>query len=255
MIVATAAWAGPQWPRAETQWAVVSSIATGDRALDAWFELTTARAGRDRWTVRTTHSAGGWEEHGAPVTFDSDAPSPRDPWALTMQHVVATVPAEVEVAAGRPLALVDAVGWQGDARVALAEAGLPLAAADAGEALVDPVGLLADLQRTFPGAPTTTWERTDRIAGVSVRRVETCAPPKVGKLTTVECAGRAEVDGPSSARLFELTTFTTVRWDRRGLRSVESGYNGTLVVVAPGGDTADDRPISGLRRVERRDAK
>ena len=114
--------------------------------------------------------------------------------------------------------------------------------------LVDPEGLLVDLDRTVPGRPPIgTWERGDRIAGLAVRRVEDCVWDKP-KWT---CTGTATTDQPG-VKLFEVTTHTTVTADRRGLLWLETGYSGTLVTLAPDGRDIVDRPIAGVRRVERR---
>lgn len=233
--------------RART-WDVVVVAATGDRQLEATYVLETEPLGRERWRIATTHTRGAWIEHGETSTFDSEAPTTRDPWPLTLEHIVASVPAEVEVKDGRPTALVDPDGWVDRARSALYGSTLPSEALPAGDRLIDPEGLLVDLDRTFPGRPPVgQWERGDRIAGLPVQRTEACTWQK----PQWTCAGVATTTAPG-AKLFEVSTTTTLVADRRGLVWMETGYSGTLVTLAPDGRDIVDRPIAGVRRVQRR---
>ena len=96
-----------------------------------------------------------------------------------------------------------------------------------------------DLDRTFPGLPPLgRWERTDRIAGIEVQRIEDCTWERP-KWT---CAGTANTTTPLGAKLFEVTTSTTIETDTRGMVWMESGYTGTLVTLAPDGrDVVDGR--------------
>lgn len=240
----------PSIGRRTTTWDVAVVAATGERQLEAFYVLETEPVGHDRWQVATTHTRGAWTEYGETSRFDSDAPTSRDPWPLTLEHLVAAVPAEVEVHDGRPTALVDPEKWVDQARSALYGSSLPNEAMAAGDRLIDPEGLLVDLDRTFPGLPPMgRWERTDRIAGLQVQRIEDCTYER----PKWSCAGTATTTSSlSGAKLFEVTTTTAVVADARGLVWMESGYTGTLVTLAPDGRDVVDRPIAGVRRVQRR---
>lgn len=227
------------------------SVATGDRVLESYYDLRTEPIGPDRWLISTRRTRGTWSEHGEPAAFDSDQPTSRDPWPLVLQHLVATVPAEVEIVDGRVTSLVHPEEWQAAARRAIWGSKLPNEALDAGEPLLDPHGLVVDLARTFPGRPEPEreWVRTDRIAGLDVVVRETCEPTESGW----SCAGSASSAAGQPASLFETATFTRLALDHQGLVWIETGYSGTLVSSVAGDRAAvDDRPISGLRRVQRR---
>jgi hypothetical protein len=240
----------PQIPRTSRDWSVAVSVATGDRVLESFYDLHTEPIAPNRWMVSTARTRGTWIEHGASQGFDSEAPTARDPWPLVLQHLVASVPAEVRIEEGRVDELVAPDEWAAAARRAIYGSKLPVEALDAGEALLDPDGLVADLARTFPGTPPSegVWERPDRIAGLEVVRREQCEPTGSGW----SCDGSAEGADGQDARLFETTTFTRLAADHEGLLWVESGYSGTLVSAAIDGRGVMDRPISGLRRVQRR---
>lgn len=257
MIWTVAAFAGPDWPKRDAAWAVAASVATGSQSLGgrevhATYRLVSARTRRGEFTVATERSTGE-VLNGSQVeaSYDSAHPSSADPWPLTLQHTVASVPVALQVIEGRPVGLVDPERWASDVRAALAALGLPVEADEVGEALVDAEGLLADLQRTFPGRPPgDTWERPDRIAGIQVVRREVCHAPETDRgLTEVVCFGAAAALEEGPARLFEVSTSTQVSWDRRGLVAVRSTFSGTLVVS--GSDGVLDKPIAGIRQLSR----
>jgi hypothetical protein len=240
----------PALPRTGRDWAVAVSVASGDRMLESSYELHTEPISATHWLVSTSSTKGRWTEHGETRAFDSDAPTTRDPWPLVLQHLVASVPAEVEVEDGRVVALVDPEGWRKAARRAIYGSTLPTEALEIGEPLLDPEGLVADLARDFPGTPPgETWVRPDKIAGLDATRTETCTATREDGWS---CEGHAEAAPGQDARLFETTTFTKLATDRQGLLWVETGYSGTLVTAGIDGRSAEDRPISGLRRVQRR---
>lgn len=239
----------PSLGKERTAWTVLVLAATGDRTIEATYALATERVAPDRWLVSTTRTRGTWAGDGEPASYDSDAPTAADPWPLTLQHLIASVPVEVRVDDGHPVALVDPDGWADAARHAVYASDLPNDALAVGQALVDPDGLLADLGRTFPGTPGDgAWARPDRIGGVDAVRTETCARPTPGSW---DCAGTAEATPDAGARLFEVATTTTVATDRRGLVRLDARYTGTLVTLAPSAHWVDDRPVSGIRQVER----
>jgi hypothetical protein len=236
--------------RGDADWSVVVLVASGDRTMEAHYELHTEHVRGDRWRVSTVRTHGTWTERGETSTFDSAAPTPADPWPLTLQHAVASVPAEVVVEDGRVVALADEDGWSRAARTAVYASPVPSDAFAAGEQLVDGDGLVGDLARTFVGRPPEgPWVRADTVGGVAAIRSESCVrePP-----ATWTCTGTAAADPSTGARLFEVESRTSITADRRGLLAMESWYSGTLVALAAGGRSVDDRPVSGVRRVERR---
>ncbi|MEQ1505584.1 MAG: hypothetical protein ABMB14_25345, partial [Myxococcota bacterium] len=189
---------------------------------------------------------------GEPASFDSASPTSADPWPLTLQHLVASVPAVVELVDGRPTRLADPDGWTEAAKSAVYGSTLPVEALASGAQLVDPEGLVADLARPFPGVPPAdggAWVRADDLAGIPVTRTETCTATGGSSWS---CVGTATPDPEVGARLFEVETRTELSADRRGWLAIESRYTATLVTLAPGGRGVDDRPVSGIRRVERR---
>ena len=97
----------PSIGRRATTWDVAVVAATGDRQLEAFYVLETEPLGHGRWQVATTHTRGAWTEYGETSRYDSDAPTTRNPWPLTLEHLVAAVPADIDVEDGRPTALVD----------------------------------------------------------------------------------------------------------------------------------------------------
>lgn len=231
------------------------AVASSERSLAALYELRSDRRDDHVWSFWTVRTEGTWEEPGKRSSFDSAAPTDADPWPLTLQHLVASVPAEVRMGpAGAPEALVDPDGWTTAARAAVYGSTLPVEALAGAEPLFDPTGVVEDLARSFPGVPPEdgAWDRTERIAGVAAHRVEQCAVEIDGPNRTWDCRGA--VVGPSGgpARLHEVESWTRMVADRDGLRSLDAGYQGTLVMVGPDGRTVFDRPIAGRRRVERR---
>jgi hypothetical protein len=224
--------------------------ATGSREIEAHYELVTEKIGPSLWKIATVRTWGRWVEPGDTASYDSASPSPSDPWPLTVQHLVASTPAKVRLEEGRPVEIVSAEEWEDTARRAVYGSELPAEALPAGEALADADGLLADLTRTFPGPPQERWERTERLAGVEARVVESCSFQ--AERQEWACKGTAEATDGQNAQLYEVTTWTTLGVDRAGLRFVETGYSGTLVTLAPDGLGAEDRPITGFRRVIRK---
>jgi hypothetical protein len=231
-------------------WEVAVLVSTGGSAyIESHYELVTEKLGPELWKIATVRTWGQWVGPGDRADYDSASPSPADPWPLTLQHLVASTPAKVRMEEGRPVEIVSAEEWEDTARRAVYASELPADALPSAEALADADGLLADLARTFPGSPRPQWERTERIAGVEARVVETCSFETERQEWT--CKGNASETDGQSAKLFEVTTWTSMGVDRHGLRFVETGYSGTLVTLAPGGMGAKDRPITGFRRVVR----
>ena len=237
--------------RSPCTWDVGVAIANGDRTLEAIYSLSTEPLDRGVWRVATVRTQGTWESSGTVESFDSASPTGADPWPLTLQHLVAAVPADVRMEGGRATEIMGPDDWSQRARAAIYASNLPVEAVATGEPLVDPAGLLADLERSFPGLPPDgDWIRSEKMAGVAARRTETCTSAATRSERTWDCEGIAEADG--SARFFEVRTWTRIAADRLGMSWMETGYSGTLVLMAPDGASALDRPIAGLRRIERR---
>ena len=121
-------------------------------------------------------------------------------------------------------------------------------------ALLDPDGIVRDMARNFPGDPSPgiLWTRAVTIAAVPATLSERCTVEESAGLRTWRCVGTAQGPEEGSARLYEVTSETTVVADRRGLVSYDSRWAGTLVVLAPDQQGVIDRPIAGHRVVERR---
>ena len=238
--------------RSPQLWEVVVVVASGGRVLSAAYTLQTEPAGERRLSVRTLHTMGSWEEGGELYSFDSEAPAQTDPWALSAQHLISSVPAVIELSRlGRPQVMVEPEAWREGARQLLYRSTLPHEALIASQPLLDPTGLVLDLSRTFPGLPPgEIWSRQDRIAGVRVERTEDCQHTASPPLWS--CSGSIQAEEGQSVRLYEVESWTNISYDRRGLLEVESGYSGTRIDRSgPGGEPTDE-PIAGRRSVRRR---
>jgi len=235
------------------RWEVSVAVGSGARSLSAHYTLASEPAGDDVWVVWTEHSRGWWEDDLGSYAYDSAAPADTDPWPLTLQHLVASVPARLQLdPVGVPIAVLEADAWQAEARRRFAASALPSAALPIGEPLLDPAGLLADLARTFPGAPPDgVWQRAEEIAGVWGVRREDCAHTLVGHGSTWDCAGSVTSPPDADARMHEVHTTTRLEVDAHGLQLHTSRYTGTLIAAGPSGEVRD-RPVAGLRRTVRR---
>ncbi len=245
--------AGPS-PRNAALYDVVVAVASAERQLESVYELEVEPAFDGVWIFTTTRSHGSWEEGGALATFDSEEPSKSDPWPVTLQHAISGVPTAFELEeGGAAVALMDPKQWKKDALGAIYRLDLPVEAMVAGEALLHPQGLVADLVRNFPGTPPEgEWRRNERIAGLTAARVEQCTPSRRGGLEIWQCAGTVEGPEEGPARLHEVASTTMIEVDRHGLKRLETTYSGTLVMLGPAGQGVLDRPIAGKRLVQRR---
>lgn len=230
--------------------------ATGDRTVTAVYSLEVNPHTDGVWTVRTRATEGAWEEGKQALSFDSTVPSPTDPWPLTLQHAIASVPAQVAIdETGRPVGLRDLPTWRQAASAAANATDLPPGADATRDQLLDPAGYLSDLQRTFPGLPPADgpWVRVERIAGVLVRRTETCTPGQtVGRTRSWTCEGHLEVHRPPDLTIQAGQSTTTLKVDRDGLAELTTTWAGTLVRTAPGsGKTLSRVAFAGQRMVVR----
>lgn len=229
--------------------------ASGPRTVTSIYTLRVVPRAEERaWAFMTEAAEGSWEEGAAAITWSSEQPKASDPWPVTMQHAISTVPAPIRLdARGRPAELLETPSWKAAARQAVAATDLPEQALSSSEALVDPDGLLRDLARNFPGTPGAdgSWVRTETIAGLPATRIETCTSERSGGATTWTCAGRIEGPTDGNARLVDATSSSVLVVDREGLRSLDHRYEGTLVVLAPDGERALDRAVAGRRKVLR----
>lgn len=232
---------------------VAVAAASGERAMTALYTLEVVPQRDDVYSVRTVHTEGTWEEGGTRLDYDSSAPQRDDPWPLALQHAVASVPARLQFSeGGSPVGLVEEQGWRMEGLRAMQELELPPEALAAGQQLLDPAGLVRDLQRIFPGTPPQgVWVRQEQIAGLDAQRIEACERTAAGGERTWTCEG--EVEGPTEgpARLHEVDSSTVVVADARGLVSLEGTWVGTLVLLDATGDGVLDRPVAGRRLVVR----
>lgn len=241
-------------PRGTTTWDVAVVASSSARVVTSVYAIEARSSGPGVLAFRTLHSEGSWEERGSALVFDSDQPRGSDPWPLSLQHAVSSVPARVRLdETGAPLELVDEAGWREAALEAVEGLNLPPQAAPSAAALVDPQGLVRDLRRSFPGLPPVeaSWTRSEVLAGVPAQRVERCAETHDGSTRTWTCTG--EVQGTSDrVRLDQTTTTTVLEADAQGLLRYESTYEGFVVLMDPDGHEAVRRAVVGRRLVSRR---
>lgn len=229
-----------------SRYEVAVATAVADRAATSIHTLELEPLDDRVWTVRTVRTEGTWEDGPQQIRFDSQDPRVTDPWPLTLQHAVASVPAAVRFSPdGVPAELVAPDAWRDRARRTLQALDLPPQALASGESLLDPAGLLRDLKRTFTGMPEAQWVREETVAGVTARRVESCTPEGRGW----RCVGRVEAEG---GLLHDTRSETRLVFDGRGLVELESSYAGTLLLVGSDGVVRADRPVAGRRWVVRR---
>jgi len=246
-----AAMPDPERPRA---YKVGVVTANGDAFATSITTLRVVPRGDQVYAFTTEHTEGSWEEGAAAMTFDSATPRPSDPWPVTLQHAVATVPAPIRVDdRGRLVDFEQQEAWKRAARAAIDAAELPPQAQVAAESLIDPQGVLRDLRRNFPGLPEIegTWEREETIAGVPARRVETCEQQEQPKSIVYTCTGTIQGPQEGTARLVDGTSRTVLTIDRSGLVDLDLTYEGTLVLLAPDGKQVLDRAVAGRRKVVR----
>ncbi|MBW1878278.1 MAG: hypothetical protein JRJ84_07955 [Deltaproteobacteria bacterium] len=242
-------------PRSGTSlYDVVVAAASGERTVTSVYLLEVVPGAERVWTIRTVHTEGTWEETGGAFAFDSGDPRPEDPWPLLLQHAVASVPAVVQFTDdGVPVGLEEEEGWRMASLKAMQALDLPSQAMASGEALLDPRGLVRDLQRNFPGMPPEgVWVRDESIAGLPSQRIESCEATTEGRRAVWRCEG--EVEGPKvgPARLHLMVSSSVVVMDKHGLVSLEGTYSGTLVMLDESGTDLVDRPVAGRRLVVRR---
>jgi hypothetical protein len=239
---------------APTVYRVGVAAASGTRTVTSIYTLRVVPRGDGVYAFTTVDAEGTWEEGQASLAWDSRTPSGRDPWPVTIQHAIATVPAQVRLGDdGMPIALSDEQTWRSAASASVAAAGLPDEAQASAAAMLDADGYLRDLRRDFPGAPSPngTWAREELLAGLPAQRVETCSRSARAGTVTYDCSGRVEGPTDGNARLVDTTSSTRLVVDRRGVVEMSSSYEGTMVVLAPDGRAALDRAIVGQRKVVR----
>jgi len=240
-------------PRAPSIYDVAVAAGHGHKMITSLYTLEIVPAERGLWHVRTLHSEGTWEEGGQAIAFNSRAPQRSDPWMLTLQHAISSAPAQIQFSeGGRPERMVDEQEWLARGRTQLHATDLPPQAIASAGSLLDADGVIRDLRRSFPGQPVEgTWTRDERIAGVEVKRVESCTASRDGDRISWSCVG--ELQGPErgSAALLATSCSTTLTLDRRGLVALREEYGGTLYQVTATG-LQIDRPVVGMRSVARR---
>lgn len=236
-----------------TTWGIGVATSSGDRFASGVYALRAEHLRADEWSFVTLHSEGEWEEGGTAIAYDSSAFQPSDPWPIVMQHAISSVPTRIRVVDGLPMELLEPERWRVEVVAALEATGLPPEALVSGRGLIDPGGVVRDLQRSFPGTPPVgQWVRSARVLGVDATLVEACERKSQGTSTHWRCVG--EVEGPTegAVRLHEVTSETLIVADRRGLLSHEHTLSGTMVHYDPREDAVLDRPIAARRAVQRR---
>ncbi|MBT3224196.1 MAG: hypothetical protein HN348_34445, partial [Proteobacteria bacterium] len=119
---------------------VAVANATGAKMVTSIYTLQTEPIhchlrGLRAWRIWTTHSEGSWEEPGEALNFNSDTPKGSDPWPLTLQHAISTVPVAIVFAEGAPTNLIDEPDWRIRINQTLDKLGLPEQARSTREAL------------------------------------------------------------------------------------------------------------------------
>jgi hypothetical protein len=218
-------------------------MGSAERVLTSETEVTVAHAGGKRWTFAVRRSLT-TVEGGETWRFDSAAPQPSDPWPVSQQHAVESVPVRILLdASGRPSAVADPA-WQETALAALAALPLPASAAASGQALVDAGGVVEGYARDFPGYPPKSgaWVRPERVAGVPAERVETCTTTVDAGTTHIQCVGTLRAPALQGG-----VSRTELTYDRRGLVWMDASWEATVLVGA------DRRPefVGARRRVQR----
>lgn len=250
--VPPAAFPDPDAPRV---YKVGVATAQGDAVATSITTLRVIPRGDDVYAFLTERSEGSWEQGAAAMTFDSEDPKGTDPWPITLQHAVATVPAPIRVhpRTGALQAFQQQEVWRSAARSAVEAADLPVQARLSAESLLDPEGVLRDLRRNFPGTPTEDgpWVREETIAGVPTTRVERCEAETVRATTTWTCSGRLAGPEEGPARLVDGVSKTVLTVDRDGLVELDLTYEATLIVLGSREGQVLDRPVFGRRKVVR----
>lgn len=228
----------------------------GDALATSITTLRVVPRGGAVFAFMTEHAEGTWEEGAAAMVYDSATPKGTDPWPITLQHAVASVPAPIRIGpAGQLQTFEQQDAWKNAAKAAIAAADLPDQATLSAQTLLDPDGVLRDLRRNFPGTPAVdqAWVREETVAGLPARRVETCSAQADGAMTTWSCEGTLEGPKEGTARLMDGISSTVLTVDKSGLRDLDLTYEGTLVFLAPDGREVLHRPIYGRRRVVRQE--
>ena len=208
------------------------------------YDMRSESIGTSKMRVWTDRTRAEFDVAGVAYAFDSAGPTAQAPWAYTQGHLVSAVPVTVRLEAGHPVSMVGVSRWKRAARRAVAASGLPPEADAAGWALVDPDGVLADLQRAFPRHPAASKARTltIKVSSQLLSRVEHCGASGPG---TWSCEGQLATTDPDVA-VYDGVSTSTIRFDGRGLVDYDSRYSGVLHVAG----TAP-RPFAEHRRVER----
>ena len=238
------------------QYKVGVAAANGDAVVTSITTLRVVPRTDAVWAFMTEQAEGTWEEGTAAMTWSSATPTPADPWPITLQHAVATVPASIRMSPqGEAIEMVDVEAWKSAARDAMRATDLPPQAAIGAASLLDPEGVLRDVQRNFPGQPTGAgaWVREEVIAGIPATRLESCTVERDGGTAAWTCSGRLEGPTDGQARLVEGQSRTELKVDRFGLVRMDTTYAATLVLLGPTGTEVIDRPVAGRRQVLRRD--
>lgn len=243
-------------PTAPATYDVAVVALTAERAVTTTFSLAVQKAKKGAITATTTRTEGTIQQGPDEIQFDTARPSAEDPWPLVLQHAVASAPITVRLDdRGSIDGIIDARTWALTAKLQLGEVALPPEALTGADALIDPVGVVADLRRTFPGWPAQAHaiERPERVGNLAATVTETCSEPrKDGRFWTVRCEGTAVAAAGQEALLHDTTTWLELRVDRRGLVEAEQQLAGTVVRLRAQDGLVVEAPLATQRLVRRR---
>lgn len=229
---------------------------SGDRTVTDVYTLTAVPRKGSVWAFMVEEVDSSIEQGAGEIAYDSTNPQADDPWPLVAQFAISSVPADVELGpSGRPERMLHADRWRRSAQTEVSRRDLHPQAAASVDALLDPAGLIKDLQRNLPGLPPDgeIWEREEVIAGIRVVRSETCERSRRAGQRHWECRGTLQVaDEGEAVKLYESTSYTRISADAQGMTELDTLYDATMVYVDASTGTTRDKPIAGRRRVLRR---
>ncbi len=237
----------PAAPPPSATYAVTAILASPGHMLTSTYRVAVRRGGGSAVEFQTIASRVIVEDEGKIYTWDSATPDPREPWVVTQERRVSSVPVAVVLdERGRPAFLADEARWRAEVAEALDALALPEQARASAEAILDPKGVVLGLARDFPGAPGIdgTWVRVESIGDREILREERC----VVEGARWTCEGTAKGSGLESG-----TSRTVLVLDEDGLVELDARWDAVAFANAPGG--AVGRKVVAGRRVVTREPR